>query len=86
MSKRTTAAEPGAKGDKPTEPLPEELLNKMIDVLEGPANRLAERVLSSRIVLAPVSIGLMLTFRAAALAQRMTGLSSKAASKPARKS
>ena len=61
--------------EKPPEPLPEELLNKMIDVLEGPANRIAERVLSSRIVLAPVSLGLMVGFRAVALAQRLTGTS-----------
>lgn len=44
----------------------EETLDKMISLLEGPANKLAEKILSSNIVLAPMSISLNLTFRAMA--------------------
>jgi predicted methyltransferase MtxX (methanogen marker protein 4) len=44
----------------------EEALDKMINLLEGPANKLAEKILSSNIVLAPLSISLNLTFRAMA--------------------
>lgn len=44
----------------------EEALDKMISLLEGPVNKVAEKVLSSTIVLAPISISLNLTFRAMA--------------------
>lgn len=43
--------------------IPEESLDKLIGLIEGPANKLAERVLSSKILLAPMSIGLNLGFR-----------------------
>lgn len=43
--------------------LQEESLDKLISVLEGPANKIAERIFSSRILLAPMSIGLNLGFR-----------------------
>lgn len=48
-------------------PLPDELLDRGIGLLEGPANRLAERLLSSTVVLAPLSITMTLTMRAAAM-------------------
>lgn len=44
----------------------EETLDKMISLLEGPLNKAAEKILSSNIVLAPLSISLNLTFRAMA--------------------
>jgi predicted methyltransferase MtxX (methanogen marker protein 4) len=44
----------------------EEALDTMINLREGPANKLAEKLLSSNIVLAPLSISLNLTFRAMA--------------------
>lgn len=44
----------------------EETLDKMITILEGPVNKVAEKVLSSNIVLAPISISLNVTFRALA--------------------
>ena len=47
-------------------PLPDELLDRGIGLLEGPANRVAERLLSSSIVLAPLSITMTLTMRMAA--------------------
>ncbi|MBI1944844.1 MAG: hypothetical protein HYS27_04065 [Deltaproteobacteria bacterium] len=52
---------------KPKPPLPDELLDRGIGLLEGPANRLAERLLSSTIVLAPLSVTMSLAMRVAAL-------------------
>ena len=51
--------------EKP-QPLPEEALEKMIDLIEGPMNTIGEKVLSSKLVLAPLSLTLDLTFRALA--------------------
>ncbi|OGQ14159.1 MAG: hypothetical protein A2138_27810 [Deltaproteobacteria bacterium RBG_16_71_12] len=51
---------------KPKPPLPDELLDRGIGLLEGPANRLAERLLSSTIVLAPLSLSMTLGMRVAA--------------------
>jgi hypothetical protein len=48
---------------KPAEPIAEEMLEKMLGVLEGPANKLAERALSSNLVLAPLSLSMNLTLR-----------------------
>jgi hypothetical protein len=48
------------------ETMQEELLDKMIGVLEGPVNKLGEKVLGSKLVLAPMSISLGLAFRALA--------------------
>ena len=48
----------------------EETLDKMIALLEGPVNKVAEKVLSSTLVLAPLSLGLNLSLRALA---RLTG-------------
>jgi hypothetical protein len=45
-----------AKGPRPDLPLPEEALDKSIGVLEGPVNRVLERVWKSRVVLVPVGI------------------------------
>ncbi len=42
-------------------PLSEELLDRGIGLLEGPLNRVVERVLKSRIVLLPVGLSIMLT-------------------------
>lgn len=50
------------RNDRPR-PIPEELLDQMIGVLEGRVNRLAERALSSNIVLAPLSLSMNLTLR-----------------------
>ncbi len=62
MSKHTSAT----TSTKQKPPLPDELLDRGIGLLEGPANRLAERLLSSTVVLAPLSITMTLTMRAAA--------------------
>lgn len=40
------------------DPLPEQALDKMIDLLEGPVNRALERALSSKIVTAPLSLSM----------------------------
>jgi hypothetical protein len=48
---------------KPAEPIAEEMLDKMLSVLEGPVNKLAERALSSNIVLAPLSLSMNVTLR-----------------------
>ena len=48
--------------DKP-QTLQEETLDKLIGLIEGPANKLAEKVLSSKILLAPMSILLNVGFR-----------------------
>ena len=53
--------------DKPKPPLPDELLDRGIGLLEGPANKLAERVLSSTVVLAPLSLTMTLALRGMAL-------------------
>lgn len=60
--------------DKP-QTIQEEALDKLIGLIEGPANKVAERVLSSKILLAPMSIALNLGFRAMA----------RVAGRPARK-
>lgn len=52
---------------KPKPPLPDELLDRGIGLLEGPVNRVAERVLSSTIVLAPLSLSMTLMMRGVAL-------------------
>ena len=45
----------------PDVPLPEELLDRSIGLLEGPLNSVLERVLKSRLVLLPLGIGVTLT-------------------------
>ncbi|HEY4223762.1 MAG TPA: hypothetical protein VGO62_20535 [Myxococcota bacterium] len=53
--------------DKPTidpiEPIQEEALDKMIDLIEGPLNKLGEKIFSSTIVLAPLSLSMNLSMR-----------------------
>jgi hypothetical protein len=51
-------------------PVPEEVLNKMIGFLEGPMNRVAERVLSSKVVLVPASLVVHVTLRGVRFARR----------------
>ncbi len=48
------------KTDGP-QPLPEELLDRGIGVLEGPVNRVVERVLKSKIVLLPLGLSMKIT-------------------------
>lgn len=50
----------------PPQPIAEEALDKMIGVLEGPVNKVAERVLSSTIVLAPLALSMNVGLRALA--------------------
>ena len=57
---------------KPPEPIAEEMLDKVIDVVEGPLNKVGEKVLSSTIVLAPISLAMNLGLR---LMARVTGRS-----------
>ncbi|HEY1101203.1 MAG TPA: hypothetical protein VGF99_19845 [Myxococcota bacterium] len=45
----------------PDVPLPEELLDRSIGLLEGPLNTAVERVLKSKLVLVPLGFGVMLT-------------------------
>jgi hypothetical protein len=43
-------------------PLPEEAFDRMVDFLDGPVNRAAERLLKSKVVLWPIGLSLHLTF------------------------
>jgi hypothetical protein len=52
---------------KPVEPIQEELLDKMVETLEGPVNTLGEKIIGSTIVLAPLSLMMTLSFRTIAL-------------------
>jgi hypothetical protein len=52
--------------DQNPQPIQEEALDKMIELVEGPMNTVGEKLLSSKIVLAPLSLSLDLTFRAMA--------------------
>jgi hypothetical protein len=52
--------------EKPVTPINEEALDKMIELIEGPLNTAGEKILSSTIVLAPLSLALDLGFRLAA--------------------
>ena len=45
------------------EPLPEWMLDKMTGVLEGPVNSALERVMKSRLVLAPLSLSMTIGLR-----------------------
>ena len=56
-----------AKKNRADLPLAEELLDRGISVLEGPLNRVVERVLKSRLVLVPAGVSLKLALKAAAL-------------------
>jgi hypothetical protein len=49
--------------NKMKDTLPEEMLDKMIGVLEGPFNKVGERVLKSRVVLLPLSLTMTLSFK-----------------------
>lgn len=59
MAKQTKQARRGADV-----PLSEELLDRGIDLLEGPLNRVLERVLKSRVVLLPIGFSVMVTTKA----------------------
>jgi hypothetical protein len=50
-----------ARKTKGTQPLPEELLDRSIGVLEGPVNRVVERVWKSRLVVLPLGLGFKVT-------------------------
>lgn len=52
---------------KPKPPIPDELLDRGIGLLEGPINRAAERVLGSTLVLAPLSLAMTTTMRVLAM-------------------
>jgi hypothetical protein len=56
-----------AKKNRADLPLGEELLDRGVGLLEGPLNRVVERVLKSRVVLVPVGLSLKLTLKAASL-------------------
>ena len=56
-----------AKKKRADLPLGEELLDRGLGVLEGPLNRVVERVLKSRVVLVPVGLSLKVTLKAASL-------------------
>jgi len=55
MSRTKKDSASGASGEKIT-PLPEELFDRAIGIVEGPVNRAAERVFKSKIVLAPMGL------------------------------
>ena len=59
MAKKPTAADL---------PLPEELLDKYIGFLEGPVNTVLEKLLKSRLVLAPLSASQALLWKSLATA------------------
>jgi hypothetical protein len=48
-------------------PLGEELLDRSVGLLEGPLNRVVERVMKSRVVLVPVGLSLKVALKAATL-------------------
>ncbi len=51
-----------AKGKaRPDQPIPEALLDKSISLLEGPVNRVVERIWKSRVVLYPMGLSFKLT-------------------------
>ena len=52
---------------KPRPPIPDELLDKGIGLLEGPLNRAAERVLGSTLVLAPRALTMTTSMRVMAM-------------------
>jgi hypothetical protein len=54
-------------------PAPEEVLNKMIGLVEGPLNQLASAALSSKLVLVPMSLGIHVALRAVRFARRRLG-------------
>ena len=56
-----------AKKKRADLPLGEELLDRGVGLLEGPLNRVVERVLKSRVVLVPVGVSLKLTLKVASL-------------------
>jgi len=49
------------------QPLPEELLDRGIGVLEGPVNRVLERLWKSRIVLLPIGLSVKITTKTIAV-------------------
>jgi hypothetical protein len=49
--------------EKPAPPIQEEALDKMIGLLEGPVNKVSEKILGSTLVLAPLSLMMSLSFR-----------------------
>lgn len=63
-----------AKRPEPISPISEEALDKMIELIEGPLNRAGERILTSKLVLAPLSLGMDLSMRVIA---RLMGRRSK---------
>jgi hypothetical protein len=56
-----------AKKNRAELPLAEELLDRGVALLEGPLNRVVERVLKSRVVLVPVGLSLKVALKTAAL-------------------
>ncbi len=52
---------------KPRPPIPDELLDRGIGLLEGPLNRAAERVLGSTLVLAPLALTMTTSMRVMAM-------------------
>ena len=51
-----------AKGKaRADQPIPEALLDKSISIIEGPVNRVVERVLKSRVVLYPIGLSFKVT-------------------------
>ncbi len=60
----------GKKGSEP-QAISEELLDKMVDALEGPINTMAERLMSSKLVLAPLGLTLNVVLRVARRLKRV---------------
>lgn len=56
---------PMAKKQSADLPLPEELLDRSIGLLEGPLNRVLERVLKSRVVLWPAGVAQAVMWKSA---------------------
>lgn len=48
---------------RPPTSLPEETLERVIEYVDGPMNRRAERLLKSRLLLVPAAVCLTVTFR-----------------------
>ncbi len=59
-----------SKKNRAPKDLPEEAFDRMIGVLDGPLNRGLEKVMKSRIVLAPLGLSMTLSMKAMAKIRR----------------
>ncbi len=64
-----------SKKNRAPKDLPEEAFDRMIGVMDGPMNRVLEKVMKNRIVLAPLGLSMTLSMKALAKVKSvMTGV------------